>query len=166
MFSFNIIEGGFFTNWKTKSGSIACLSTRLRRDGHILSISDGDASTQIVSAVIDYDHSGQSMVLFAEDTDIFTLMAGKHGRCRRSNAERSRKKGYHRFLQQSRRSMKYWKSTQSVNYIHHAWEAAATLRLRLEPQRLLPSTERAVHFHSLRVHIHDARRRNQIDEFW
>ena len=50
-----------------------------------MNISDGDASTHIVSAVIDYDHSGQSVVLFAEDTGIITLMAGKHGRCRRSN---------------------------------------------------------------------------------
>ena len=39
-----------------------------------MTVSDGDADTQIVLAAIDYARNGQSVVLVAEDTDIFILM--------------------------------------------------------------------------------------------
>ena len=79
-------QHAFFSNSKHKSGFIACLAARLRKDGHSVSVSDGDADKQIVLAAIDYARNGQ---LVAEDTDIFILMqccttGAKKGRCHHS----------------------------------------------------------------------------------
>ena len=77
----------FFSNSKNKSGFIAFLAAHLRKDRHCVSVSDGDADTQIVSAAIAYACNGQSVVLVADDRHIHpdaAPLARKHDRCCRS----------------------------------------------------------------------------------
>ena len=67
-------QDAFFSNSKNKSGFVACLAARMRKDVHSVSINDGDADTHIGSVAIEYARNGQSAVLVEGYTCIFILM--------------------------------------------------------------------------------------------
>ena len=64
----------FLKNEKNKTQLILLLSSQLRREGHDIRNSDGDADTLIVSAAVHYAAKGREVVVVASDTDILVLL--------------------------------------------------------------------------------------------
>ena len=70
----------FFTNDANKMGLINLMTPRLRADGVIVKQAVDDADTMIVSAALDFARSGQSVTLFANDTDVIVMLCYTFGR--------------------------------------------------------------------------------------
>ena len=65
----------FLKNDKNKTQFISALSYQLRREGHDVCNSIGDADTQIVSAALEYvSDSEKEVIVVASDTDILVLL--------------------------------------------------------------------------------------------
>ena len=65
----------FLKNEQNKSKFISFLSDELRREGHDVRNSLGDADTQIVSAALEYaEDNNKDVVVVAADTDILVLL--------------------------------------------------------------------------------------------
>lgn len=65
----------FLKNEQNKSQFISFLSNELRREGHDVRNSLGDADTQIVSAALEYaEDNNEDVVVVAADTDILVLL--------------------------------------------------------------------------------------------
>lgn len=67
-------QDAFLSNERNKSTFIASLASYLQDRGRCVRISDGDADVLIVSSAIDYARNGQSVIVVADDTDIFILL--------------------------------------------------------------------------------------------
>ena len=68
------IKKYFFTNTKYRTQFIELLVGILQAKRHSIKSSEGDANTLIVSAALDVSQNNQSVVVVAEDTDIFILL--------------------------------------------------------------------------------------------
>ena len=64
----------FLKNVKNKTQLILLLSSQLRREGHDIRNSDGDADTLIVSAALHYAAKDREVVVVASETDILVLL--------------------------------------------------------------------------------------------
>lgn len=67
-------QEAFLSNEMNKTQFIKFLANHLQIQGHNAKISNGDADTLIVSTALELARNGQSVVVVAEDTDIFIML--------------------------------------------------------------------------------------------
>ena len=67
-------QDAFLSNTKNKIQFIELLCHSLQSKGHTTKCSDGDADTLIIATGLGYSQNNQSVVIVAEDTDIFMML--------------------------------------------------------------------------------------------